>query len=72
MEPLRVTLQVRFEVLRQPGQPIEHRLRFPRAFRMPRIHHHVEQAIEQLSVLEDSRYRQAMIELANFAVGRDH
>jgi len=33
---------------------------------------HVEQAIEQLTVLEDSKYRQAMIELAEFAIGRNH
>jgi len=33
---------------------------------------HVEQAIEQLSVLEESKYRQAMIELAEFAIGRNH
>jgi len=33
---------------------------------------HVEQAIGQLTVLEDSKYRQAMIELAEFAIGRNH
>jgi len=33
---------------------------------------HVDQAIEQLRVLEDSKYRQAMTELAEFAIGRNH
>lgn len=37
-----------------------------------RARHHVEQAIEQLSKLEDSKYRQAMVELAEFAIGRNH
>jgi octaprenyl-diphosphate synthase len=33
---------------------------------------HVNLAIKQLSVLDDSIYKQAMIELAEFAIGRDH
>lgn len=37
-----------------------------------RARHHVQQAIEQLSVLEDNKYREAMITLAEFAIDRNH
>ena len=33
---------------------------------------HTDKAIEQLQQLPDNQYRQAMVDLAEFAIGRNH